>query len=81
MSAGILDQLSIALESIWGTPVTPTKSIAVKPGEGLQIDKAVQFPSALNGVFTKNNNGSFQGAASTRPPMTWTAYPATWGIS
>lgn len=62
MSAGTLDQVSFAPESVWGTPVTPTKSLAVHPGDGMTQDVNANFPTAIKGSLHKNNSGSFKGA-------------------
>lgn len=63
MSAGVSSVISFAKESAWGTAVTPTKSLAVHTGDGLQVNVNPQFPSALRGVLAKNNQCFFAGAA------------------
>src|SRR3954468_2281785 len=54
MSAGVLGQVSIGLESTWGTAVVPNKSLAVQPGDGIQTDNDVQFRSAIKAQLAKN---------------------------
>jgi hypothetical protein len=61
MSAGILSQISFGLESTWGTAVTPNKSIAVQPGDGIQTDVDTQFRSAIKAQLAKNVT-AFKGA-------------------
>lgn len=61
MSAGILSQISLGLESTWGTPVVPNKSLAVRPGDGIQTDNDVQFVSSIKAQLAKNAS-SFKGA-------------------
>lgn len=62
MSAGVLAAVSLAQESTWGTAVTPTKTLAVKPGDGIQTDIDVQFNTALRGHLAKNVD-AFKGKA------------------
>lgn len=54
MSNGILSQVSIAPESTFGTAVTPTRTLAVHTGAGIQTNQDVQFPEAVNGIIAKN---------------------------
>src|SRR4051794_9191778 len=54
MSAGVLGQLSFGLESVWGTAVTPNKSVTVQPGDGIQTNTDVQFRSGLKAQLAKN---------------------------
>ncbi len=54
MSAGIQGQVSIGLESTWGTAVVPSKSLAVQAGDGIQTDTDVQFRSAIKGQLAKH---------------------------
>jgi hypothetical protein len=61
MSAGTLDQVSFAPETTWGTAVTPTRSIAVHPGDGMTQDVNPVFPTAIKASLHKNNSGSFKG--------------------
>ncbi len=61
MSAGVLNQISFGLETSWGTAVTPNKSLAVHPGDGIQTDNDVQFVSAIKAQLAKNV-ASFKGA-------------------
>lgn len=63
MSAGILSQISFGLESTWGTPVVPNKSLAVKPGDGIQTDNDIQFVSSIKAQLAKNAS-SFKGAVT-----------------
>lgn len=53
---GILSQVSIAPESTWGTPVTPTRTLSVHPGAGIQTDQDTQFPESIAGRIAKNAN-------------------------
>lgn len=69
MSEGISDQISLGQESILGTAVTPTVSLAVLPSDGIVIEQA---PVGVKGIDTnpaKNKdfvpgireyNGSFE---------------------
>src|SRR4051794_40294936 len=61
MSAGVQGQLSFGIESTWGTAVTPNKSVAVQPGDGIQTDADVQFRSAIKAQLAKNVT-AFKGA-------------------
>lgn len=56
MSAGIQSQISIAKESTWGTPVTPSKSIPVRPSGGIEIKTNLQKIPAIKGQLQKNYN-------------------------
>ncbi|HEX2910388.1 MAG TPA: phage tail tube protein [Chloroflexia bacterium] len=53
MSAGIQSLISIAKESNWGTPVTPSKSIPVRPTGGITIKNNIQMLPALKGGLQK----------------------------
>src|SRR5919202_1183988 len=53
MSAGIKSQISFAKESTWGTPVTPNKSIAVRPTGGIVIKENIQMLPAIKGQLQK----------------------------
>jgi hypothetical protein len=61
MPAGILSQISLAPETTWGTAVTPTKSIAVRPGDGIQTDTDVQFVDSIKAQLAQHTS-SFKGA-------------------
>lgn len=61
MGAGVLSQVSFGVETTWGTAVTPNKSIAIHPGDGIQTDNDVQFPQSIKGQLAKNST-SFIGA-------------------
>jgi hypothetical protein len=54
MSAGVLNQISFAKESIWGTAVTPTKSMPVSFTGGIQTDIALQELTQLKGTLAKD---------------------------
>lgn len=60
MGAGILSSISLGLESTWGTPVVPNKSIAVRPGDGLQTDNDLQFVDEIKAQLVKHDE-SFRG--------------------
>jgi len=69
MSEGILDQISIGLESVVGTAVIPTISIAVLPSDGVMVEQesvgveAIDTNLGKNRDFVagiKNYNGSFE---------------------
>jgi len=69
MSEGILDQVSIGLESEVGTAVAPTVSLAVLPSDGVVKEQdavgveAIDTDPALNKDFvqgTREMNGSFE---------------------
>ena len=53
MSAGIQSQISILKESVWGTAVTPTKSIAVRPTGGIIDKENIQMIPAIKGQTQK----------------------------
>lgn len=53
MSAGIQSVISLAKESTWGTAVTPTKSIPVRPTGGMEIKTNVQMIPGVMGRLTK----------------------------
>ncbi len=53
MSAGISSQISVAKESAWGTAVTPTKSIAVRPTGGISDKENIQLIPAVKGQTQK----------------------------
>lgn len=63
MSNGTQSAISFAKETTWGTAVVPTKTIAVHSGDGLQIDRAIQYRQAIKGSLHKNNMPSFKGAS------------------
>ncbi len=54
MSAGIQSQITIAKESTWGTAVTPTKSIPVRPTGGIAIKENIQMIPAIKGQLQKD---------------------------
>lgn len=54
MSAGQLNQLSLAKESTWGTAVTPSKSIPVHFTGGIKTDQDLQMISAARANLAKN---------------------------
>jgi len=54
MSAGVLSQISFAKESTWGTPVTPTKSLAVRPTGGMAVKNNIQLIQAIKAQLPKN---------------------------
>lgn len=53
MSAGILSQISFAKETTWGTAVTPTKSIAVRPTGGISHKEDIQMIPAIKGQLQR----------------------------
>jgi hypothetical protein len=61
MSAGVLSAISFGLESTWGTPVVPNKSIAIRPGDGIQTDTDLQLVSSIKAQLARNAS-SFKGA-------------------
>lgn len=61
MSAGVQGQVSIGLETAWGTAVVPSKTLQVQPGDGIQTDTDTQFRSAIMGRLAKNVT-AFKGA-------------------
>lgn len=63
MSAGVLSQISFGLESTWGTAVVPNKSLAVRPGDGLQANADPQFVQHIKAQLARNSH-SFKGAAT-----------------
>lgn len=54
MSSGILSQISFAMESAWGDAATPSKSIAIKAGDGIKSDIDLQLLNGIRGVMAKN---------------------------
>lgn len=56
MSDGILNQVSFALESVWGTPVTPTKSLPVHFGGGMETDIDLKTISSVKATIAKNQD-------------------------
>lgn len=54
MSAGVLSQISLAKESTWGTAVTPTKSIIVRPTGGFKIDLDKKLLPGIRAQLQKN---------------------------
>ncbi len=54
MSAGILSVISFVKESVWGTPVVPTKSVAVRPTGGIQAKENIQMIPAIKGQLQKS---------------------------
>lgn len=60
MSAGVQSQISFGLEPAWGTPVTPNKSIAVRPGDGIQTDNDLQFVDEIKAQLVKHDE-AFKG--------------------
>ena len=69
MSEGILDQISLGKESVLGTAVTPSLSIAVLPSDGVVTEQdavgveAIDTDPALNKDFVegvREFNGSFE---------------------
>lgn len=63
MSAGVLSQISFGLESVWGTPVVPDKSIGVQPGDGIQTDNDVQFVDSIKAQLAQHS-ASYKGATT-----------------
>jgi hypothetical protein len=54
MNTSILGAISFANETTWGVSVTPTKSIDVDPGDGIQTDPDKQYISTIKGQIEKN---------------------------
>lgn len=54
MGAGVLNQISFKRETIWGTPVVPDKSIAVRFAGGIQTNQDVQLLSSVTARLPKN---------------------------
>lgn len=55
MSAGVLSAISLGLESTWGTAVVPNKSLAVRPGDGIQTDNDLQFVDEIKNQLVKHD--------------------------
>ena len=54
MSAGIQSVVSFIKEASWGVALTPTKSLPVKSGGGIEVKKNVKMQSAIKGQLQKN---------------------------
>lgn len=78
MAAGVLSQISLGLETTWGTPVTPSKSLAVRPGDGIQTDTDLQLVSSIKAQLAKNSS-SFKGAAKHEGNYEFEFIPGTAG--
>jgi len=53
---GIANQISIGVESVWGTAVTPTASVPVKPSDGLQVENNLTGVEAIDTTPAKNKS-------------------------
>lgn len=56
MAGGVLSVVSFIKESTWGTALTPTKSIAVRPTGGFVTKEDTQLIPAIRGQLSKNYN-------------------------
>jgi hypothetical protein len=63
MSNQILNAISFKRESVWGTPVTPDKSMPVNFTGGIQTQQDIQFVESVRGRLAKNQ-ASFVGNRS-----------------
>lgn len=63
MSAGINSSISLGLETTWGTPVVPDKSIGIKQGDGIQTNTDVQTISSIRKLLAANSD-AFRGRTS-----------------
>lgn len=54
MSAGIQSVISFAKETTWGTAVTPTKSIQVRPTGAIDIKNNIALIPGVRGLLAKN---------------------------
>lgn len=73
MSAGVLTVVSLAKESTWGTAVTPTKSVGVRPSGGFEIKENIQLIQALRGTLAKNYD-SIKGKVAYEGQYTFDAF-------
>lgn len=56
MSSQVLNQISFAKESTWGTPVTPTKSLEVKFSGGLNTKTNPKYLEGVKAVIAKEHD-------------------------
>lgn len=63
MSSQVLNQISFALESVWGTQVTPNKSIEVKFSGGLNTKTNPKYVEGVKAVIAKEHD-AYLGAAA-----------------
>lgn len=56
MSDGILNQVSFKLESAWGTPAVPDKSLPVHFGGGISTDIDLKMISSVKATIAKNQD-------------------------
>lgn len=76
---GILSQISIAKESAYGTPVTPTISLPVKESDGIQTNQDVVAIEAIKGTAPKNK-GFFKGKRTYEGGFDTDLYPQNLGL-
>lgn len=56
MSSQVLNAISLALESVWGTPVTPDKSMPVNFSGGIQTQQDVQMVNSVTSRLAINQD-------------------------
>jgi len=71
---GILTQISVGTETVWGTPVTPTVSIPVKPSTGMVPKQDVGEVEAIDGTPAKVKS-FYKGKLSHEGDFAVEAYP------
>lgn len=78
MSEGILDQISLGLESVIGTPVVPSVSIAVLPSDGVVVSQESVGVEAIDTNPAKNRD-FFSGIRDFDGSFEMNAYPQGMG--
>jgi hypothetical protein len=78
MSEGILDQVSVGIESTVGTAVTPTASMAVLPSDGVVTEQEAVGVEGINTSPAKNK-GFVSGLRSYSGKFEMNAYPVAIG--
>src|SRR5581483_9138121 len=66
--------VGLGKETVYGTPVSPTKFIPLLPSDGIQPDMDIKFNEAITGTAPKNKN-AFIGLAELAGSFDSEAYP------
>jgi hypothetical protein len=79
MDSGTQDVVSVAMESTYGTAVTPTTSIPINPSDGLQVKQDVNAVESIKGTLPKNKL-MYHGKTGFEGAFELASYPSAIGF-